>query len=173
MSFKSFFKTSSRCVHDVFKTSLRRLQDVLHGVFKTFSRRLQDVLHGVFKTSSRSFQDVLQKRLRRSLQDVFRMYHQVKTALVNTFSKWFWDVFKTFLRRTTKAVIYRKICLGHTSKKIMVSVQTLQESQNIFKFWFPTLLRLLVAAYRGVFRSWSNITMELFLRKYLTVLLSC
>ena len=67
----------------------RRLQDVLiktniivlvirlQDVFKTFSRRLQDV----FKTSSRRLQDVLQ----RSLQDVFKTYHQVKLFLLTRF----------------------------------------------------------------------------------------
>ena len=46
------FKTSSRCLQDVFKTSSRRLA-------KTSSRHLQDVLQGC-------------------LQDVLKTYHQVK-----------------------------------------------------------------------------------------------
>ena len=84
-------------------------------VFKTSSRCFQDV----FKTSSRRFQDVLQKRL----QDVFKRYHQVKLLLLTSFR----DVFSTFLRSTAKTVSYRRICLGHTSGKFMVSVQNLQE----------------------------------------------
>ena len=31
-----------------------------------------------------------------------------------------WDVFNTFLRRTTKTFIYKTICPGHTSEKFMV-----------------------------------------------------
>ena len=91
------FKTSSsrQYIHlthtsseDVFKTSSRRLDEDqiivlvirLQDVFKTFSRRLQDVLQ-------------------RSLQDVFKTYHQVKLFLLisfqndfETYSKRFWDV---------------------------------------------------------------------------------
>ena len=44
----------------------------------------------------------------------------------------------------------------------MVSVQNLQGWRKFLKFYFLTLLPLLVAAYRGVFRTWSNVTMELF-----------
>ena len=50
----------------VFKTSSKRLQDVL----KTFSKRLQDI----FKTSSGHLQDVF-KMFWRRLQDVFKTYH--------------------------------------------------------------------------------------------------
>ena len=118
--------TSSRRLQNVFKTSSRRLQDIFKtsckNVFKTSSRRLQDVL----KTSSRHLQDVLQ----RYLQDVFKTYHQVKLFLLTNLR----DVFNTFLRRTAKTVIYRRICLGHTSEKFMVSVQNLQERQQFLKF---------------------------------------
>ena len=61
--------TSSRCLQDVFKTSSRRLQNVLprrlQDVLKTSSRRLNDVL----KTSSRRLQDIIKT----SCQDVFNM----------------------------------------------------------------------------------------------------
>ena len=120
------------------------------------------------------------------------------------------DVFNTFLRRTTKTIIYRKICLGHTSEKFMIRVKNFQEwtlwiyrnflktvflkhfmkwpllqtktlllksgikkdvavsvnkesvnknsSKNVFlRFYFFTLLHLLVVAYRGIFRTWSSI----------------
>ena len=94
----------------------RRLQDVFKtftgSLAKTSSRYLQDVL----KTSSRHLQDVLQ----RCLQDALKTYHQVTVFL--TLLR---EVFDTFLRRTAKAVIYRRICLGHTYE--MVSVQNLQE----------------------------------------------
>ena len=124
-------------LQDVFKTSSRRLRDVLprrlqdrrfQDVFKTFWRRLQDVFktscQDVFNTSSRRFaktssrhlQDVfktfwrrLQDVLERYLQDVFKTYHQVKLFLLTSLR----DVFNTFLRRTAKTVIYRGICLGH------------------------------------------------------------
>ena len=118
MSFEDVFKTSSRRLgQDQYiclgHTSSRRLQDV----FKTSSRRLQDVL----KTSSRHFQDVLQ----RYLQDVFKMYHQVKLFLLTHL----WEAFNTFLRRSfPKTVIYRGICLSNTiSDKFMVSESNLQE----------------------------------------------
>ena len=133
-SWSYVFKTSSRrfqdvlprCLQDVFKTSSRRLQDV----FKTSSRRLAKTssrhLQDVFKTFWRRLQDVLQ----RYLQDVFKTYHQVKLFLLTNLR----DVFNTFLRRTAKTVIYRRICLGHTSEKFMVSVQNLREL-SLRKYW--------------------------------------
>ena len=90
-------KTSSRRLHDVFKTSSRPLA-------KTSSRHLQDV----FKTSSRP----LAKKSSRRFQDI----SSSQTAVVNKSS-----------RSIAKTVTYRKIYLGHTSKKFMVSVQNLQE----------------------------------------------
>ena len=119
--------TSSRRLQDVFKTSSRRLQDV----FKTSSRRLA-------KTSSRHLQDVLPRRLQdvfktssrrlantswRHLQDVLKTYHQVKLFLLTSL----WEVFNMFVRRTAKTIVYRRIHLGHTSEKFMVTVQNLQE----------------------------------------------
>ena len=87
-----------------------RLQDV----FKTSSKRLEDVLQkhllDIFKTSSRHLQDVLQ----RCLQDVFKTYHHVKLFLLTSL----WDVFNTFLRCTSKRIIYRMICLQLFSKYI-------------------------------------------------------
>ena len=100
LSSEDVFNTASRGLHqdeyirpthmsseDVFKTSSRRPQEV----FKASSRCLQDVL----KTNSRCLQDPLQ----RSLQDVFKMYHQVKLFLLTHFqndfemySKSLWDV---------------------------------------------------------------------------------
>ena len=103
-----------------------RLQDVFKAswqdVVQTFSRRLQNVLQkrlqGIFKTSSKCLQDVLQ----RCLQDVFKTYHQIKLFLLTRLQ----DVFNQFLRRTAKTDVYRRICLGHTSEKFMVSAQNLQ-----------------------------------------------
>ena len=112
--------TSSR---RLVKTPSRHLQYVLpRRLAKTSSKRLAKTysrhLQGIFKTSWRRFQN-----LQRCLQDAFKRYHQVKLFLLSCVR----DVFNTFLRRTAKAVTYRKICLGHTSKKFMVSVQNLQE----------------------------------------------
>ena len=59
--------TSLRRLQDVFKTSSRHLA-------KTSSRRLQKVFKAIAKTSSRHLQDILQG----CLQDVLKMYHQVK-----------------------------------------------------------------------------------------------
>ena len=63
------------------------------------------------------------------LQDVLNTYDQGKyideyKLLLLTSLR---DVFNTFLRRTAKTVIYRKVYLGRTSEKFMVSVQNLQE----------------------------------------------
>ena len=112
--------SSRRFLQDVFKfallirlqkTSSRRLDEDQHiRLDHTSSRRLQNV----FKTSSRHPQDVLQ----RCLQDVSKTYYQVKLFLLNCSVL----VFKTFPRRTAKMVIYRRICLGYTSEKFMISV---------------------------------------------------
>ena len=91
------------------KTSSRRLdQDQYIRLGHMSSRRLQDV----FKTSSRRLQDVLQ----RCLQYLFKTYHRVKLLWLIRFQ----DVFETF-------PIYRRICLGCTSEKFMISVQNLLE----------------------------------------------
>ena len=109
---------------DVFKTSSRRLgQDQYIRLGYTSSRRLQDV----FKTSSRR----LAKTSSRHLQDVLKMYHQVKLFLLTSL----WEVFNMFVRRTAKTIVYRRIHLGHTSEKFMVSVQNLQVL--VFQFTTP------------------------------------
>ena len=96
-----------RPLPDVLKTSSIRLQDVLprhlRKVFKASSRRLVKTF---FKTSLRHLQEDLrtssrrlQNVLQRSLQDVLKMYHQIKPFLLTHFqndfkmySKRFWDV---------------------------------------------------------------------------------
>ena len=58
---------------------------------------------------------------------------------------------------------------------VSVNKESMNESssKNVFlRFQFFTLLHLLVAAYRGVFRTRSNIYNAALLRKYLTAL-SC
>ena len=105
---------------DVFKTSSKCLdRDQYNRLVQTSSRRLG-------KTSSKRFHDAL-KTSSRSLEDIFKMFCKdvLKTVLVNTFSRCLRDVFKTFLRRISETTIYRRICLGRTSEKFMVSVQNL------------------------------------------------
>ena len=117
------------------KTSSRRLgQDQYIRLGYTSSRRLQDV----FKTSSRHLQDVFKTSSRRlantswrHLQDVLKTYHQVKLFLLTSL----WEVFNMFVRRTAKTIVYRRIHLGHTSEKFMVSVQNLQVL--VFQFTTP------------------------------------
>ena len=131
-----------------------RLQD-LQNIFKTFSKRLQNVLlrclQDVFRTSSRRFQDIfktscknflkkswrrLQNVLQRFLQDIFKKFSRrlqdffmtsLKCIIINTSSTPLWDVFNTFLRRTSKTIINKKIYLDHTYDKFMVRVQSFRE----------------------------------------------
>ena len=142
-SWSYFFRTFSARFQDAFQTSCKKF---LQDIFKTYSRYFQDVinsswrhlqdvlprrLQNIFKTSSRHFDDginnksskYLQNVFQIYLQDVFKKYHQIKLFLLRPL----WDVFNTFLGHTAKAVIYKRICLGHNSEKCMISVRTLQE----------------------------------------------
>ena len=106
--------TSSRRLQDVFKMPPRCFQDVL-------TKRLQDI----FKTSWGCFEDVLKTSWRHllgkmSLRHIKNVLKTLSIRMINL-------VFSTFLRRTAKSIIYRKICLGHTSDKVMVRVKNLQE----------------------------------------------
>ena len=94
-SCKNVFKTSSRRLADVLKTSSRRPKDI----FKT---SCQDVFKTSAKTSSRHLQDVL-KTSSRGLQDI------LKTSCK--------DAFKIFWRRIIRlnCLLSSRICLGHTS----------------------------------------------------------
>ena len=104
---------SSRYLQDV---QSRPIYSTWSYVFKTSCK---NVFIKVLKRSSRHLHDVLQ----RYIQDVFKMYHQVKPFLLTRLR----DIFNTFLRCASKTVIYRRICQGHTSEEFMVSVQNLQE----------------------------------------------
>ena len=118
--------TSSGRLQDVFKMPPRCFQDVL-------TRRLQDVLQkrlqDIFKTSWGCFEDVLKTSWRhllgkmssRSIKDVLKT---LSIRMINL-------VFSTFLRRTAKSVIYRKICLGHTSDKVMVRVKKKMQKSTL------------------------------------------
>ena len=108
----------------------------------------------------------------RRFQDVFKMSSRrlTKTSSIHfqdVFKKSCKNVFKTFLRCSAKKVIYRRICVGDTSEKFMVNVQNLHEWSKFLKFQFFILLHLLVAAYRGLFRTWWNIYNGAFFAKIL------
>ena len=90
--------------------NIRLDEDVLKTSFVfVFRRRLRSVL---IKTNTFALVIRLQYILRR---------------LAKMSSRHPQDVFNTFLRRTAKTVIYRKICLGHTSEKFMNRLQIFQE----------------------------------------------
>ena len=122
-----------RRLENVLKSSLvfvfrRCFQDVLiktniFALVTRLQRRLrrlgQDQYIRLGHTSSRCLAKTASKRF----QDVFKTYHQVKLLL----STDLWDAFNMFQRHTAKMVVYRRICLGHTFEKFMVSVQSLQE----------------------------------------------
>ena len=115
-------------------TSSRRLQDVLikmniftlvmrfPDVFKMFSRGLfKDILkvpcQDVYKTSC---EDVF-KGFSRRFQDIFTRFSRPLQHLSSSLRR-LKDAFNTLLRCTAMTIIYRKICLGHTSEKFMVRV---------------------------------------------------
>ena len=165
MSFVFVFKT---LLQDAFKTSWsRRTYSPWSYVFR---RRLQDDLikanlfalvirlQDVYKMSSRRLQDVLLRRI----QDVFKIYYQVKlfllTLLEDLFTRCFQDVFSTFFRRTTKTIIYIKICLGHTSEKCMVRVQIFQE-------WIFGYTETFGAVFLKHFMKWMLLQIKVFLLK--------
>ena len=106
-SYTNVFKTSSRRLHNIFKTFCQ-------DVFKKSSIRLA-------KTSSRNLQDIFKTFCKDLFKDVFKTYHQVKLFLLTRLR----EVLNTFLRHSfLKTVIYRRICLSNTTSEIfMVSVQ--------------------------------------------------
>ena len=110
-----------------------------------------NILVEVFKTSRKS------QMPWRHLLDVLKTYHQVKLFLLTSL----WEVFNMFVRRTAKTVVYRRIHLGPTSDKFMVKCT---------KFARVIKISQVLVAYRGVFRTWSNIYNGAFLRKHLTPL---
>ena len=109
---QGLFKTSSKCLAYVFQ---KRLGDVLQ---KRFEDALQKRLWDIFKTSSWRF------------EKFFKEYHPDKLFLLTRLR----EVFSNFLSRTAKTVIYRGICLCHTSQKFMISLQNLKEIWRFLKF---------------------------------------
>ena len=130
-SWSYIFKTSSRRFQDVFKMSSRRLA-------KTSSRRLAKMFsRGIQKIFKASCKNVF-KTSPRHLQDVFKTYYQASCS-VNTFSRFFRDVVKTFLTRTSKRVIYRRICVDHTYSQCTKFARVTKVSQIlIFHFTTPS-----------------------------------
>ena len=133
--------TSSRRLQDVFKTSSRCLQDVLQKRLQdieTSSRRLAKMFsRGIQKIFKASCKNVF-KTSPRHLQDVFKTYYQASCS-VNTFSRFFRDVVKTFLTRTSKRVIYRRICVDHTYSQCTKFARVTKVSQIlIFHFTTPS-----------------------------------
>ena len=137
MHLQDVFKTFSRCLS---KTSSRHLEDVLQkslqDIFETSWRRFDDVLNTSSDVSARYLEDVFKASSRRlwkmwskHLQDVYKKHHQVKLLLLTRLR----DIFSTFLRFTMKTIIYRKICLGHTSEKNLVRVKNVQERNSFIK----------------------------------------
>ena len=122
----------------IFKTFSRRLQGVLQkrvqDIFQTSSRSSEDVFK-TFQESSRSLAKTSSRRLAkvssRHLQDILKTYSR---HLGKISSKRFQDISssETVLvnkssRSIAKTVIYKRICLGHTSQKFMVIVQNLKQ----------------------------------------------
>ena len=96
----------------------------------------------------------------RRFQDVSSSY----TVLVNKFSRCFQDVFTTFVRRTGKTVIYRRICLGHFREIYgqCTKFARVTTVSQVLVFHFT-------APFSGcVFRTWPNIYKGVFFVKILT-----
>ena len=122
-------------LQDVFiKTNIFAL--VIHLQKTSWSRPVYLFWSYIFKAFLRCLQDIVPRHLgqtcSRHLQDVSKSYHQVKLFLLThlqdifeTYSTHFWDV------------LHRRICIGHTSEKFMVSVLNFQEWKKVFHFTTP------------------------------------
>ena len=135
---------SSKCFHDVFKMSSRRLAKTSSSHLQNILlKRLEDVVElsstCLAKKSSRHFQKVF-KRSSKRLQDVSPNWTMfVKTSLISPK-----DVFNTFLRRNAKTIVYRKICIGYNSEKFMLRVQIFQEwTLWIYQDFLSSFLKIL------------------------------
>ena len=137
------FPANLRLDEDFLKTYWGRLSSSSsEDVFKTFLRRLPDVLARRLQHVSKTSSRRLAKTSSRRLQDIFE-----------TSCK---DVFKKFSRP-----IIRLKCLPWSH---------FQEIYGQCKKFKSVIKDLSAAAYRGVFRTWSNIYKWAFLWKYLTAL---
>ena len=105
ISFQHYSYLFRKRLEDVFKTSSKRLQDVLikTNIFillirlqKTSSRRFQDVLprrlQNVLKTSCKNVFQTSSKHLAKTFQDLFKISSR---SLAKTSSRHLQDVFKT------------------------------------------------------------------------------
>ena len=164
----------------------RRLGDALKASFIfVFKRRLQDVLikKKIFallirlkKTSSRCLQDVLIKTntfifiIR--LQDVFKTSSRHLQIVFKTSSSHLQDILLSRFQDVFKTLqdVLQNVFKTPSRRLAKMSSRLLQDVSSSQTVLVHMLLHLLVAAYRGIFRPWSNVTMEFFLRKYLKVL---
>ena len=78
-------------------------------------------------------------------QVVLKVYRQVKLFLLNMPSRRLPDVFNTFLRRTARMIIYRRICLGLDSQQFLVRrlfgyTETFKTAQCFLKHFRKWLL---------------------------------
>ena len=113
-----------------------RLQDVLirtnifalviHLQKTSWSRPMYLSWSYLFQTFSRC---LLAKTCSKHLQDVSKSFHQVTLFLLTRPQ----DVFETYSTRFSD-ILRRRICIGHTSEKFMVSVQNFQEWKEFLKF---------------------------------------
>ena len=154
------FKTSSRRFQDVFKTSCEK-------VFKTSSRRLQNV----FKTSSKRLQDVLKNVFKTSLRRIIKLNCSCEHVFEKDSTR-----FRDFLfQRRLSSEEYAQVILllinlwsgykiGKRDKNLSCQI-----AKKVLVLQFTTPL---VATFRCVFRTWSNIYNGAFLQKYFKAL-SC
>ena len=151
---------SSGRLQDVFKTSTRRLQDVLprrlQDVFKTSSKRLvkmssrhlQDVFNqGVLMTSSRRLQDIFKT----SCQDVFK-----------TSSKRLEDVFKNVFKTSSRHLqdvlqrYLQDVCKTYHQVKLFLLTSLWEAFNTFLRRSFPKTV-----IYRGI--CLSNTTSDKFM----------
>ena len=111
--FRRCLKTSSRRLD---QNNIFVLVKLFQDIFKAISRRPQDA----FKTFCKTFcQDVFKT----SCKSVFKCYFK---DVSKTSSRLFQDILKTSSRRIIRQNCFRRsrICLCHTSEKVMLSVES-------------------------------------------------
>ena len=167
MSFILAFKTfwSRRMCSPQPNVFRRRLgQDHYIRLSNTSSRRLQEVLQkclqDIFKTSSRHFEDVFKT----SCKDIFKTYHQVKLFLLTCLR----DVFKTFLRRTTKTVINRGFAQVTLLRNLWSVYKISQGDKSFSSFSFHFVTPFSGCLQRRIQNLIEQLQWRFFLRKYLT-----
>ena len=127
-----FGDTPSRCFQNVFKTFSRRLQEVFKtsckNVFKASSKRLENVLKTSWRRlqdiSKASWQSVFKTSLRRlgkislrHIQHVFKTYHKVKLLLLTRLQ----DIFKMYSARFWD-VLWRRLSTERFAKFALLRI---------------------------------------------------